>query len=249
MNLKLRDTFLKKWKQYFGETELPFVFFYSKELHKATLAAPPDGHSCIICELSRVRKGVSLAYTAPLIRCGGAQRVFGYNDTMRPNFRYFLSCGIPGVMEGERYLRTPKMVDDFLEKAERIPAGEDYLIFKRWDRLEEEDHPEAVVFYATPDVLSGLFTLVNFEEADGNGVIAPFGSGCGTLARAWLENQKEHPKSVIGMFDPSARPCVPENTLSFSIPMKKFEKIIGYMDETFLTTDTWEKVRKRFEKE
>jgi hypothetical protein len=47
------------------------------------------------------------------------------------------------------------------------------------------------------------------------------------------------------MFDPSARPCVPKDRLSFSIPMKKFVKMVDYMDETFLITDSWKKVSER----
>jgi len=48
------------------------------------------------------------------------------------------------------------------------------------------------------------------------------------------------------MFDVSARPCVPEGVLSFSVPMVKFMKMIGYMDESFLITDSWKKVQKEF---
>jgi hypothetical protein len=47
------------------------------------------------------------------------------------------------------------------------------------------------------------------------------------------------------MFDPSARPCVPENVLTFAVPMKRFEKMTGYMEESFLITDTWSILRKR----
>jgi hypothetical protein len=47
------------------------------------------------------------------------------------------------------------------------------------------------------------------------------------------------------MFDVSARPCVQEGVLSFSVPMVKFMKMISYMDESFLITDSWKKVQKR----
>jgi hypothetical protein len=47
------------------------------------------------------------------------------------------------------------------------------------------------------------------------------------------------------MFDVSARPCVPEGVLTFSVPMVKFTKMISYMDESFLITDSWKKVQKR----
>jgi hypothetical protein len=47
------------------------------------------------------------------------------------------------------------------------------------------------------------------------------------------------------MFDVSARPCVPAGILTFSVPMVKFLKMISYMDESFLITDSWKEVRKR----
>jgi len=171
---------------------------------------------------------------------------FGFTKGMRPNFEYFLSCGIPGEMEGERYIRTPEMVREVMKKMQNIPAEGKYIIFKRWDKLEEPDEPEGVIFFATPDVLSGLFTLANFDQVDGDGVIAPFGSGCSSIVyRTYLENAKVNPRAVLGMFDCSARPCVPKDTLSFSIPMKKFITILDNMDESFLITETWETVKKR----
>ena len=45
------------------------------------------------------------------------------------------------------------------------------------------------------------------------------------------------------MFDPSARPCVPVDILTFAIPMKKFGQMIEYMDESFLVTKTWDRVK------
>jgi hypothetical protein len=47
---------------------------------------------------------------------------------------------------------------------------------------------------------------------------------------------------VIGMFDISARPCVPRETLTFAVPMNKFISMIGNMEESFLITRSWEKV-------
>ena len=101
-----------------------------------------------------------------------------------------------------------------------------------------------VIFFARPEVLSALFTLANFDQADPNGVICPFGSGCSSIIHyPRLEQQSDHPRAVFGMFDPSARPCVPVDILTLAIPMKKFEKMIGYMEESFLITKTWDKVK------
>jgi hypothetical protein len=47
------------------------------------------------------------------------------------------------------------------------------------------------------------------------------------------------------MFDVSARPCVPAGTLTFAAPFSKFTRMVGNMDESFLTTESWKKVKKR----
>jgi hypothetical protein len=106
--------------------------------------------------------------------------------------------------------------------------------------------PEVVIFFAKPDVLSGLFMLANFDQVEPNGVFTPFGAGCGTIVHyPYLEMKSDRPRAVIGMFDPSARPYVPSNVLTIAVPMVKFEKMVGYMEESFLITDTWKSVNKR----
>ena len=103
-----------------------------------------------------------------------------------------------------------------------------------------------VIFFAQPDVLSGLFTLANFDQVDPNGVFAPFAAGCGTIVQyPYLERDSEHPRAVIGMFDVSARPYVPKDTLTFSVPMTKFVKMVENMEESFLITSSWSKVSTR----
>lgn len=112
--------------------------------------------------------------------------------------------------------------------------------------LEEWDEPAVVIFFARPDVLSGLFTLANFDEAEPNGVFVPFAAGCGSIVHyPYLEKDSERPRGVLGMFDVSARPFVPENVLTFSVPMNKFVRMIDNMNESFLITRSWAKVNRR----
>jgi uncharacterized protein (DUF169 family) len=245
MNTELRDRFLALWNKYFGSAELPITFYYSKEEGGAEKVTKPGVRSCLICELAKVRNGRSLVYDTDSVTCSGAKRYLGFTNKMRPGFEYFLSCG-NDTMEGERYIRTPEMVKAFMKDQQDLNTKELNIIFKRWDNLEEYDEPVAVIFFAKPDVLSGLYTLANFDQTDPNSTFTPFGAGCGTIVHyPYLESRKENPRAVIGMFDPSARPCVPENVLTFAVPMVRFEKMIGYMDETFLITPTWTAVRKR----
>ena len=88
----------------------------------------------------------------------------------------------------------------------KMEAPCQFITWKRSDKLEEYDAPEVVVFFATPDILSGLCTLTNFEEAEPNGVLAPFSSGCGSIVSyPYLEKDFDRPHTFLGMFDVSAR--------------------------------------------
>jgi hypothetical protein len=51
------------------------------------------------------------------------------------------------------------------------------------------------------------------------------------------------------MFDVSARPYVPRNTLSFAVPMNKFIQMVQDMEESFLTTASWARVQGRMKLE
>lgn len=245
MSTELRGTFITLWKKYFGTAELPIVFYYSDGDGGAEPSEKPKGWNCLICELTKVRNGRSLYFNADTLGCGGSRRYLGYTEKMRPGFEYFLSCGNE-KMEGERYIRTPEIVKEFMKSQRTIPEGGKNIVFKRWDKISETDEPVAVVFFAKPDVLSGLFTLANFDQVEPNGTFTPFGAGCSSVVHyPYYESKSDRPRAVIGMFDPSARPCVPENVLTFAVPMKKFELMVTYMEESFLITDTWDSVRKR----
>ena len=191
-----------------------------------------------------VRNGKSMCYSKDTIGCGG--RFLGFDTKLRENFNYFLSCGIPGVMEGERYKKTPEIVADWKMSVPEVPSDKKYIIFKRWDAIVEEDQPEAVVFFAMPDVLSGLFTWAGFDESNAEAVAAPFGAGCASIVQySLLEAKKERPRAILGLFDVSARPRVKYNILTFSVPWIKFERMLKNTGEAFFATKSWSVVRDR----
>ncbi|MDL5501744.1 MAG: DUF169 domain-containing protein, partial [Candidatus Methanoperedens sp.] len=76
----------------------------------------------------------------------------------------------------QRYKKSPELVKELMNKQPVFRAPAKYIVFKRWDMLEESDNPAVVIFFARPDVMSGLFTLSGFDESEPNGVIAPFGA-------------------------------------------------------------------------
>lgn len=246
MNPDIKSKFLKLWEKYFGAAELPISFYYTDEEGHAEPAEPSSGHRCFIGALQSVRKGQSLCFNVDSIGCPGGRRYLGFAEEIMPDFEYFLSCGIPGQLEGERYKKSPDLVKEAMKYLPVFKAPGRFVVFKRWDMIEESDYPDVVVFFAKPDVLSGLFTLANYDEAEQDRVVAPFGSGCSTIVLyPYLEKESDHPRSIIGMFDVSPRPLVPRNTFTFSAPMNKFVRMIENMEESFLTTESWAKVRRR----
>jgi len=246
MDMTFQKHFLQVWDTYFPGAELPIAFYYTGDPEQAA-RAPSSGPHCIICELAKVRRGQSLAFDVDAVQCGGARRYLGFDPEIRPKFEYFLSCGIPGEMEGERYKQSPELVRQVMQRHPPFEAPGRYIVFKRWDALDENDEPLAVIFFARPDVLSGLFTWANFDALE-PAVIAPFASGCASIVyHAFQERDAQHPRAILGMFDVSARPCVSPDELTFSVPWKKFVGMIENMPETFLITASWKKVQARIE--
>jgi len=249
MDITLRNRFTELWQKYFPGAELPITLKFREESPDVQKVPPPDGWRCLICQIKRVRSGTSLVFDANSIACKGGLMFAGYSAERPPDFRYFLSYGKPGSLVGERYKQTPEIVDAWEKMIPEISSDGKNMHFTRWDQLTETDDPDVVIFFARPEVLSGLFTLANFDQSDPNGVICPMGAGCSSIIlRPWIEEQKDEPKVVLGMFDPSARPCVPLDVLTIAFPMKKFEKVVGYMEESFLTTKEWAKVQKKIER-
>jgi hypothetical protein len=241
-----RDNFVSLWKKYFNDAELPLTFYYTDEEGRADLVKPGTVNRCIIAAVLKARKGTTMTFNAESIGCFGGKRYTGFATEIMPNFEYFLSCGIPGKLEGERYKKSPGLVKDAMEHQKPFTAPGRYIVFKRWDMLEEADNPMVVIFFAAPDVLAGLFTLANYDEEEPNGVISPFGSGCSSIIyHPYFQIESSRPKPVIGMFDASARPYVDKCELTFSLPIKKFMTMVGNMDESFLITNSWKKIQKR----
>lgn len=173
----------------------------------------------------------------------------GFRETPMPNIEYFLSCGISGQMEGERYIKTPELAKEYFGKIKPRRAPATYCVFKPIEQSQDEIKPEVVVFFASPDTLSGLFTLTNYALERTDAVYTPFGSGCGTiLTHPLKEAEKEKPRAVLGMFDVSARPMVEKDVLTLSMPYSIFLRLLENVSGSFLETESWKKVLQRIQK-
>ena len=246
MDARLQQDFLDRWAKYFPGAELPVAYFYADEVSEADARDSRDEEHCVVACFERVRRGHTFVFGAGSPGCKGWARYTGFSQASGPNFEYFLSYGIPGQLEGERYKQSPELVRRYVENNPPFKAPGRFIVFKRWDRLAPGDRPLAVIFFATADVLSGLFTLANYDRGDPHGVVAPMGSGCSSIvAYPWFEAQSQQPRCVLGMFDVSARPQLQPGQLTFTVPMARLEAMVANMDESFLITESWGKVRER----
>jgi len=166
MDMKIKETFVGLWEKYFNGADLPIACYYTDEAGSVELVEPALGHRCIFADLIKVTSGESVCFEAESIGCFGGKRYLGFPSEVMPDFEYFLSYGISGKVEGERYKKSPDLVKGLMKKAPKFEAPAKFIVFKRWDMLEEADEPDVVIFFARPDVLSGLFTLANFDVGE-----------------------------------------------------------------------------------
>jgi hypothetical protein len=246
MDAKLKDKFIENWGRYFPGTDLPFALFYSDDEKYWDDLRPQEGFGCMIAHFAPVLKGERVAFAEETIACPGGVRYSGFLTEPNPGMNHFLSCGIPGEMEGLRLKKTPELVEGSFGEHTLAEAGGRFLVATRLDRLETDEMPEVIAWLAPPDVISALFYLAAFHSTDRSSVISPQSSGCGALINfPMAEKEKEHPRAILGMFDISARPYVRKDHLSFAVPLSLFKEMASNMEESFLITESWERVKKR----
>jgi uncharacterized protein (DUF169 family) len=241
------------WKQFkgaLGLTESPLGIYYTND--KPEGVTPKEGLSgCMIDLLQNARKKEKTVYFDKThFGCPGGGYYMGFLEKARPDIEYFLSCGIPGELEGERYIKTPELARKYFGMMRPRPAPATYCVFKPIEAFQQGNtKPDVVALFVSPDILSGLFTLTNYALETTEAVYSPFGSGCSTILTYPLrEAEKESPRAVVGMFDVSARSMVEKETLSFAMPYSVFLKLLENVSGSFLQTESWKKVLQRIQK-
>ncbi|NLZ72431.1 MAG: DUF169 domain-containing protein [Bacteroidales bacterium] len=230
--------FINNYKEAFGEkAELPLVFWYSD----TAIAKTEKINGCFFKGFESVRNGKTLSLSLETIGCGGGKFYTGFTDMPKhvPNF----------VSLKEKYKKTPEMVLEYIEQLKVPKAKKLYLNFARIDAIDNDrlNSLEGLLFLATPDVLSGLCTWAYFDNNSEETVVSLFGSGCSAIiTRAVTENRQNGKRTFLGLFDPSVRPHIDKNVLSFVIPLSRFKEMYYTMRESCLfDTHAWNKVRKR----
>ena len=228
--------FIQSYREAFGQgAQLPLLFGYSD----TPVAQTAKIGGCFFKGLQEAREGTPISLSIEVIGCGGGKLYTGFTDMPErvPNF----------VSLTEKYKRTPEMVADYVQGLEMPRATKSYLNFVRIDKAESFEGFEGVMFYATPDMLAGLCGWAHYDTNEPDAVVARFGSGCSTVvSMTVVENARKGYRCFLGLFDPSVRPWVDKDELSFTVPMSRFTVMLDTMRECFLFgSHAWEKVKAR----
>ncbi|MDR0823930.1 MAG: DUF169 domain-containing protein [Prevotella sp.] len=230
------STFITNYREAFGEAaELPIVFWYSDE----KIADTQKIGGCFFKEIKTLRNGGSISLNAENIGCGGGKFYMGFAEMPEyvPNF----------VSLKEKYKQTPEMFVDSVKQLNVQRTNRQFLNFARIDKISSFDDIEGVIFFATPDILSGLASWASFDNNSENAVVSRIGSSCSDVVTQVVNEHKINgKKTFIGFFDTSARQYIEANILSFAVPMSRFREMYGTMRASSLfNTHAWTKIRER----
>ncbi len=144
----------------------------------------------------------------------------------------------------------PEAMNKFMLKVNPRVAPAKYCVFKPLSLFTDGDEPEFIIFFARPEILTGLFTQAVFTTGDMECVVSPFGAGC-TNMLSWPLYYKEKglEKAVIGGMDPSARKFMKTDELTFTVPLSLYGKMLDCLPESMFNHETdWQNVRKKVDR-
>lgn len=203
--------------------------------------------SCVMGNIWLARKKHAAAYiSSEEYGCPGG--VF-YCSMMKPNLRFiehYVTTGFEGTpIHGERYLPSPESMRKFLATVDPPKARGKYCIFKPLSLFVDGEKPEFIIFFARPEVLTGLFVQTTFTTGEVDSVASPFGAGC-TNILAWplYYKAKGMEKAVLGGFDPSARKYMKTDELTLTVSLSLYQKMLKALPESmFNVGKNWTTVR------
>jgi uncharacterized protein (DUF169 family) len=208
------------------------------------------GFSCVMGHIWRARKKKTAAYfDAARFGCPGGAFFMGFMKPQTEMIIHYVSTGFPGRMEGELYCDSPDKLREIFAYIDPRPAPAKFCVVKPLSLFASGEEPELVAFFARPESLCGLHQLAAFVTGDPEAVFSPWGAGCANLIPwplKYMSQGKE--RAVLGGWDPSARKFFKTDELSFTVPKDMFLRMVRRSGESFLTTKTWEIVRKKIER-
>lgn len=236
------------YQDFTDELQLHNKIFTIKRISVSDVTEKHTG-GCTLALTKQAMAGERIVVTSETASCKGALAGFGLSDDM-PNipggFGNFIASGKgEGFPQGERIKKTPELGEAMLfGQPKNVNNGCNAIELWTYEHAQDPDLVSALV---TPDQLSALIHLFNYEKPDYDNVIMPMSSGCASVVRIPLGELKKgsDARAVVGGVDVFSRPHFAEDTFFFTIPAKQFETMLLNADESVLASPIWRGVRKR----
>lgn len=254
----------------------PVAILWSEERPEGAQMFKDRSWGCTLWLMAAAAKGKVAACGREAFGCVGGGTGIGFGDQYSnfpggtEGFCRFLSSGnaghpegeavakglrpfvdenfIEGYLHGERYLKNPQAVQDFIDELPLRDIPTDYVVFKPLSQVDpEKETPVVIVFFCDPDQFSALGVLVNYSFDGNDNVIFPFAAGCQAVGLyAYDEEEKDRPKAVAGLMDLSARLYLRNhfgrNVMSMSLPWSMYLTMEENVKGSFLECSTWSKL-------
>lgn len=251
----------------------PIVLLWSDEKPKEAMEFKEGKWGCEMFLYANALRGGISAASKDTYGCWGGGVGLGFGNQYEhfpggiEGFCYFLSIGnkyskstqkisqqlkaqdhfsfAHDFVEGERYVKTPQLVQSFVDNLPIMNIPNRYVIMKSLEHLKPDENPVLISFLVDANQLSALVILSNYDRSDFSGAIIPYAAGCQTLGIfTYRECLREKPSCIVGFTDISARKyiknVVGDDYLMFNVCWKRFLELENYVAESFLEQDLWQ---------
>jgi uncharacterized protein (DUF169 family) len=239
-----------------GSKHAPVAILLTDRRPASATQFKPEAWGCVASMLIAASRGRVCLFDRESFGCPGGGTGLGFgNCYVGFPIDRLLSTGGRTAMangrsidmgEGERFLASPELAARWADALPYRQVPTEYVVFKSIEQVTEEEEVSLVHMFVNPDQLSALVTLAGFRTGSIDATISPWGAACQSILFAYAEAESENPRGVIGFFDISQRPKCDRELLSYTVPHGKYLEMESSVDDSFLPTSAWEKLRGRW---
>jgi hypothetical protein len=224
----------------------PVGVFLPEKLPEYAMHLNRKNQGCLATRIYTSAKGKVIAFDEHSTGRACASFYLGYSEWIFPGIEKFLSHETVNGREPERFLKNPEIAKECIEYYVPKEKRNTAIIFKPLELFSKDEKPELVIFFANPDQLSALVFLITYEAPLEERIDTRFASACMSMFTIPLKYAEEGKKKAVwGFHDISARKTIPRDLMSLTMTFDLFREVYGNLGDSFVTTETWEKLRSR----
>ncbi|MGD8778837.1 MAG: DUF169 domain-containing protein [Ignavibacteria bacterium] len=188
-----------KLKKDLGLNYFPIGIMFSDNMPENAKRFTKKGSGCIIPLIfSSAKRGQTVAIDKNSTGWDCSAFYLGYKDWIFEGIECFLTDGTVFGRDGERFIKTRRQAKDFVTSFVPTKINKNITIFKPLEEFKDSEEPVLIVFFATPDELSGLIYLLHYNSPSSDDiVITAFNSGCGSIFTKPMKLISEGKKKAV----------------------------------------------------